>query len=226
MIKVKICGITNIEDAEQAVQLGADYLGFIFASSPRQVSSQDAADILEELSKRNLRNAIKAVGVFVNEKEEVIKQIIRQTGIDEVQLHGEEDASAANSYTFTWYKALRVASREDVAIQEDAVIQSWNCSRLLIDTKVEGMYGGTGQAVPLDVARYAKDRIKGAGKDFFLAGGITPDNVSRLTAAVQPDGIDVGSGVEETTGKKSIEKMRQLFAEISALTISHQRRRN
>lgn len=209
MIKVKICGITNIEDAELAVQLGADYLGFIFAPSPRQVSSQGAAVILEELSKLNLRNAIKAVGVFVNEREEVIKEVIWETGIDEVQLHGDEDAREVNSYTFTWYKALRVGSREDAAIQ------SWNCSRLLIDTRVEGVYGGTGQTISLDVARYARDRIRGAGKEFFLAGGITPDNVSRLIDGIHPDGIDVGSGVEETTGKKSKEKMRRLFAEIA-----------
>jgi phosphoribosylanthranilate isomerase len=210
MIKIKICGITNIEDAELALRLGADYLGFIFAPSPRQVSPQDAAVILDELSRKSLRNTFKAVGVFVNEQEETIKEVIWQTGIDEVQLHGEEDARAANSYTFTWYKALRVASREDV---DNVDIRSWNCPRLLLDTRVDSMYGGTGQTVPLDVARYAGDRIKGAGKEFFLAGGITPDNVSRLIAALQPDGIDVGSGSEESKGKKSAEKMTRLFAE-------------
>jgi len=211
MIKVKICGITNIADAELAVRLGADYLGFVFAPSPRQVSPQEAAAILDELAYLRLRDAVKVVGVFVNEGEDVLKEIIWQTGIDQVQLHGDEDPQTVNSYTFSWYKALRVASPGDVTSR------SWQCPRLLIDTRIEGLYGGTGQTVPLDLARRARDRIKESGQEFFLAGGITPDNVSRLITAVQPDGIDVSSGIEETKGKKSAGKMKRLFSEIGRI---------
>ncbi len=213
-MKVKICGITNIEDAELAVQLGADYLGFIFTPSPRQVSPGDVFAILEELSKKNLGDAVEAVGVFVNERKEFIEKVIRHTGIDLVQLHGDEDVQTANSYSFPWYKALRIVSREDVDRQIRPGNRSWSCSRLLIDTRVEGMYGGTGKTIALDVARYAREKVKNAGKEFFLAGGITPDNVHRLLAKIEPDGIDVSSGIEERKGKKSNKKMVQLFAEI------------
>jgi phosphoribosylanthranilate isomerase len=213
-VKIKICGITNIEDAELAVQLGADYLGFLFAPSPRQVSPGDVFAILEDLSKKNLRDAVKAVGVFVNERKEIIEKVIQHTGIDLVQLHGDEDVQTANSYSFPWYKALRIVSKDDVDKQIQPGHQSWSCSRLLVDTRVEGMYGGTGKTIALDVARYARKKVKNAGKAFFLAGGITPDNVYRLVAEVKPDGIDVSSGIEEKKGKKSKEKMVRLFAEI------------
>jgi phosphoribosylanthranilate isomerase len=76
------------------------------------------------------------------------------------------------------------------------------------------MYGGTGQTVSPEVARYARARVKSTGKEFFLAGGITPGNAARLISAIEPDGIDVGSGIEETKGKKSRDKMIKLFAEI------------
>ncbi len=210
--KIKICGLTNYEDAACAVNLGADYLGFIFAESPRQVAAETVASILHNLTENGLREKVKTVGVFVNEKREIIESVLSDTGIDSVQLHGDEKKREVENYPFVWYKALRTSTIKDV---DDIFKQEqWSCSRLLIDTKVEGIYGGTGKQVANEVALYAKKRIKEYGKEFFLAGGINPENVYSIVATIQPDGIDVGSGVEETKGRKSKVKLEKLFTEI------------
>ncbi len=211
-VQVKICGLTNYEDAALAVKLGADNIGFIFAASPRQITVEKAAELITKLKENGLCEKVKTVGVFVNEQKEIIEEIIRHSGIDLVQLHGDETDVETEAYTYPWYKALHIKSREDV----DNTIngRSWSCSRLLIDTKVKGTYGGTGKSIDEDVALYAGGKIQGAGKEFFLAGGIGPENVYSILTAVRPDGIDVGSGVEEKKGKKSFKRMELLFKEI------------
>ncbi len=211
-IKIKICGITNYNDAALAVKLGAEYIGFIFAESPRQVKADTVADILHRLREQGLNKSVKTVGVFVNEQPETIEKILTQTGIDLIQLHGDETSSDAIQYPFQWYKALRISSKVDV----DRAVDNWTscCSQLLIDTKVKDSYGGTGKRIAEEVALYAKNRIVEAGKRFFLAGGINPENVYSIVTKIQPDGIDIGSGVEGIKGKKSKEKMIKLFKEI------------
>ncbi len=211
-VQVKICGLTRYEDAALAVKLGADYIGFIFAASPRQITVEKAAELVQKLEENGLSEKVKTVGVFVNEQKEIIEEIIRHVGIDLIQLHGDETDTETQAYSFPWYKALRIRSREDV--ENTITTQNWHCPRLLIDTKVKGTYGGTGISIDEDVARYAGATIRGAGKEFFLAGGIGPENVFQLLNAVQPDGIDVGSCIEEAEGKKSVEKMAQFFEEI------------
>jgi phosphoribosylanthranilate isomerase len=214
-VQVKICGLTNYEDAAKAVTLGADYIGFIFAESPRQVIPESVADIIKKLKENKLRDKVKAVGVFVNEEKENIEKIVKQTGIDIVQLHGDETPAAANRYSFPWYKVFRIASKEDVDTQIFPKGYLWQCDRLLVDTKVKCQYGGTGKNIEFIVARYAKEKTKDIGKDFFLAGGITPENVYEILNGIQPDGIDVGSGIEEEKGKKSHQGMELLFEEIN-----------
>ena len=214
-VLVKICGLTNCEDAAKAVTLGADYIGFIFAESTRQVNVENAADILNKLKESKLRDKVKAVGVFVNEEKENIKKVIKQTGIDLVQLHGDETPALVNRYSFPWYKVFRIASKEDVDKQIFPKGYLYQCNRILIDTKVKCQYGGTGKNIQFIVALYAKEKTKEIGKEFFLAGGITPENVYEILNSIQPDGIDVGSGVEEKKGKKSHKRMELLFEEIN-----------
>ncbi len=211
---MKMCGLTNYEDAAKAVALGANYIGFIFAESPRRVNAEIVADVLNKLKENNIRDKVKAVGVFVNEEKENIEKVIKQTGIDIVQLHGDEKPADANRYTFPWYKVFRIATKEDVDKQIFPKGYLWQCNRLLVDTKVASFYGGTGKRIDLSVAQYAKDRTEVMGKEFFLAGGITPENVFELLSGIIPDGIDIGSGVEEIEGKKSHKKMELLFEEI------------
>jgi phosphoribosylanthranilate isomerase len=214
-IAVKICGLTNYNDAALAVKLGADYIGFIFAQSPRQVDDKRVSDIIRKLSENGLLNSVKTVGVFVNESSERIKTIVEKTGIDIIQFHGDEKSDEVNTFPLPWYKALRIKSREDVDKQIDKEGRNWTCSRLLVDTAVEGMYGGTGEMLAADVACYACECVKNIGKEFFLAGGITPENVFEIIATVRPDGIDIGSGVEESKGRKSKEKLEKLFEEVN-----------
>lgn len=213
-IKVKICGLTNYEDAALAVTCGADILGFIFAESARQVTALQVKEILAKLKEHGMRDGITAVGVFVNEKKENIEAAMQQSGIDIVQLHGDELPATANHYSFPWYKVFHVASREDVNKHIFPKGYLWHCTKFLVDTKVPGTYGGTGKRIDRDAGLYAKAMIQQTGKEFFLAGGITPENVYEILCDVQPDGIDIGSGVEESKGKKSKEKMALLFREV------------
>ncbi len=215
-VSVKICGLTNYHDAALAVNLGAEYLGFIFAESPRQVDENQVITIMHKLGEHNLRHRIKAVGVFVNEDEETIKGIVDAARIDMVQLHGDETVELTQNYNFPWYKALRFQSMDEVVIQLSRI--RWGCQQILIDAVVPGMYGGTGKIVDMDIAEYARDKIRQSGKKMLLAGGITPENVYELLTTVQPDGIDISSGVEEKKGKKSEEKMKKLFEEIKRYT--------
>lgn len=214
-IQVKICGLTNYEDAAKAVTLGADYIGFIFAESPRKVEVKTVTNILNKLKKNKLRDKVKAVGVFVNEEKKRVEQIVKQTGIEIIQLHGDEKPAMANKYTFPWYKVFRIASKEDVDNQIFPKGYLYQCEIILIDTKVTCQYGGTGKSIEFVVALYARQKTKEIGKEFFLAGGVTPENVYEILNGIQPDGIDVGSGIEETKGKKSHKRMQLLFEEVN-----------
>lgn len=206
-MKIKICGLTNLNDAQQAVDLGANYLGFIFAESPRQTDPEAVRIIISNLKNRD---RVKCVGVFVNEQMEIMEAIANDCGLDLLQLHGDEDKNAAKILTVPWYKAFRLGDENDV---EEML--SWSCSRFLADAKVAGLYGGTGKTVSPELARLACQKTQDLKKEFFLAGGITPENVRDLINAVKPDGIDVSSGIESKPGKKDPEKMVKLFENIS-----------
>jgi phosphoribosylanthranilate isomerase len=213
-MKVKICGITNLDDAQRSIELGASMIGFIFAQSPRLVSPVDVSAILETLDERGLLEKVKTCGIFVNESPRVMESIMRDTGLSFAQIHGDDSASLCATYSFPWYRALRVAAPEDFDRLAPGGGGEWQCPIILADSYVRGIYGGTGMSVSADTAVYMKDKVKAAGKEFFIAGGITPENVSEFISAVAPDGIDVSSGVEEARGKKSKEKLEALFRAI------------
>lgn len=213
---IKICGITCLEDAVFAAKLGATSLGFIFADSPRRVDASRVKTILDGLAALDLRDAVEAVGVFVNEKAADITRALSGSGIDIVQIHGDERPADTLAFSFPWYRALRIESVEDVTRLCPA-LQEYRCSRFLYDAAVPGMYGGTGLTVDRDAAAAARAATHALNKQFFIAGGIAPGNVASIIETVQPDGIDVGSGVEEYPGKKSHEKLLRLFTEIDSL---------
>lgn len=214
-MKIKICGITNLEDAMESARLGAYKLGFIFAESTRKVSVDSVREILQGLEKNNPRNKIRTVGVFVNEDFKKIKEILRETGLDYAQLHGDESPQQIKDADFACYKALRIASIEDFDRQCPDSGNQWKGPILLFDTAVKGTYGGTGKTIDVKAAEYACNAVKKTGKEFFLAGGINPENVRGLIKSIRPDGIDVGSGVEESPGKKSFKKLAELFNAVS-----------
>jgi len=198
-IKVKICGITNLDDAIAAVDCGADALGFVFfAGSPRYISHEKVREIIKKLP-----SFTTTVGVFVNEKIEEIEKIIALTGIDVIQLHGNEPPEMCN-ISRRIIKAIRVKSLESLdplRNYKDTV------SAFLLDTFTPDIFGGTGQAFNWDIALEAKQFGR-----IILAGGLTPDNIAEAVRHVRPYGVDVSSGVELEKGEKDHKKMK-LFIE-------------
>jgi phosphoribosylanthranilate isomerase len=198
-VKVKICGITNFDDAMAAVESGADALGFVFfKESPRYISYTNAASIINKLP-----SFLTTVGVFVSERPEHIENIITMTGIDVVQLHGEEPPEKC-IFMRRVIKAIRVETLESL----DSLINYREIvSAFLLDTFTHGLFGGTGKIFNWDIAIEAKQFGR-----IILAGGLTPDNVTEAVRRVSPYGVDVSSGVEFERGRKDHKKM-QLFIE-------------
>jgi phosphoribosylanthranilate isomerase len=199
MLRVKICGITNIEDALAAIACGADALGFIFyPESPRSVTPEVARAIISTLPP-----FISTVGVFVDKDIETLKTIVSETGLDVVQLHGSEPPEYCNLDKKT-IKAIRVKDISDL----DLLNQYKAASAFLLDTYSPDTIGGTGHVFNWEIALEAKRLGR-----IILAGGLTPDNIEEAVKLVQPYGIDVASGVEGSEkGKKDHHKLR-LFIE-------------
>jgi phosphoribosylanthranilate isomerase len=199
MTKIKICGITNLEDAKAAIDFGADALGFVFfRESPRNISPEEAALIIAKLPVFTT-----TVGVFVDETREKIQKIVEQTGLDVIQLHGEEPPEACRMSRRV-IKGIRVKSLESL---EPLARYQNIVSVFLLDTFEPHMPGGTGQVFNWDIAIEAKNFGR-----IILAGGLTPENISEAIRRVNPYAVDVSSGVELTKGKKDHQKMK-LFIE-------------
>ena len=195
MTKIKICGLTRTEDIEMVNEFLPDYIGFVFAKSRRQVSAEQAKEL-----KNKLRPAIKAVGVFVNEKPENIAEIANQGIIDLIQIHGDEDAAyCAQLRKLTQAPIIKVVrvERED----DFAGIEEFDCDYYLFDTLSSKEYGGTGKA--FDHSLLYNKEIK---KPFFVAGGLNQDNVAAVIEAIKPYGVDASGGVE-TDGIKDANKI-------------------
>ena len=207
MVRLKICGITNIEDAKAAVEAGADALGFVFAESPRKVDVKTALSVLEQLPP-----LVTTVGVFANQDVDEVFRIWKQTGLHFAQLHelsGPARELLSTSSGFGWYRvihALRLKSAEDIRRAADDP-QARACAALLLDAHVEGKMGGTGETFDWDLAVQAKS----LGRPIILAGGLTPANVADAIRKVGPYAVDVSSGVEASPGKKDHEKIREFI---------------
>lgn len=199
MVKIKICGITNHDDAKAAVEFGADALGFVFfKDSPRYISRRDAASIT-----KTLPSFIQAVGVFVDESPDKIEEFISAAGIDLIQLHGDEPPEMCR-FSRRIIKAIRVKSLESLSALDKyrEIVSSF-----LLDTYSPDLLGGTGRLFNWDIAIEAKQFGR-----VILAGGLTPENISDAIKYVRPYAVDVSSGVELKKGKKDHKKMR-LFIE-------------
>jgi phosphoribosylanthranilate isomerase len=205
MIKVKICGITNLEDALTAAEAGADALGFNFyAKSPRYVSYEKARKIVESLPP-----FVSKVGIFVNESRQKIEEAIEQVGLDFIQLHGDEKPEACESFRCKVIKAFRA----DQSI--DHVRRYSSISAILLDSLHNGSYGGTGQAFNWDLAISFKE-IK---KPIILSGGLDPDNIVQAIQKVTPYGVDASSRLEERPGKKDSSLVREFIRKAKAVDI-------
>jgi len=192
MVKVKICGITNVDDALAASDLGVDALGFVFyRESPRHVSPDQAREII-----RRLPSFITTVGVFVDMPQGEMEAIMRHASLDVAQLHGHELPEACELARRV-IKAIRVKELSDLE-----PLKHYRVSAFLLDTYTQEFFGGTGQIFNWDIALDAKQYGK-----IIVAGGLNPDNVAKAVQWVRPYGVDVSSGVEEKKGKKDHRKM-------------------
>jgi len=198
--KIKICGITNIEDALFAVEAGADALGFVFyEKSPRYISPEAVKQIVSELPP-----FVTTVGLFVNATIETIEQTMRLTGVSVIQLHGDETPADCIFAGHPVIKAVRIKDAGSLI-----GIEKYRVSALLLDAWNDQQYGGTGESFDWQLAR------KLTGKQpLILAGGLNPDNVAEAIRVVDPYAVDVSSGVEESPGRKDHGKIHKFIQQV------------
>jgi len=202
VVRIKICGITRMADAEKAVELGADALGFVFAESPRKIIPQKARNITRRISP-----FFKTVGVFVNEQPREIRKIMDFCGLDLVQLHGNESVSVCSELAPRVIKAFRIQEEESLL----QILEFKNHVRaILLDTYQKGLNGGTGKTFDWGLAIKAKK----AGIPMVLSGGLGLDNIEEALERVNPFAIDISSGIEKRPGIKDHGRMRIFMEKI------------
>ena len=203
MIKVKICGITNKEDALYAAGCGADALGFIFyEKSPRYIEPDNAKTIIAALPP-----FVTTVGVFVNKDFNDIRDITLLTGVTVVQLHGDESPSYCNLVEGKLIKAIRVKNYSSIE-----GLKKYDVDVFLLDSFDKNSFGGSGLTFDWKLAEKAKQYGK-----IILAGGLTPDNVEEAVKKVAPYGVDVNSGVEKKPGIKNKNKVKEFIIRSKAV---------
>ena len=200
--RVKICGITRLQDAQAAIEAGADALGFVFYKpSPRYIDPVVAKKIISSLPP-----FVTTTALFVNEEESVVNQIIQLIQPDLLQFHGDEEPSYCAQFERPYIKALRMADGVDLSQQLSLFISA---RAILLDTYVKGVPGGTGatfnwQLIPANISN-----------KIILAGGLDSDNVGAAIRQVRPYAVDVSGGLEAEKGIKSLEKITKFMSEVN-----------
>ncbi len=191
---VKICGLTNLGDAEAALEAGADVLGFVlYSRSPRAIGADQLARIAESLPAE-----ARLVGVFVNETPTTVQRVARQCRLHAVQVHGDEAADGFGDLAVPVWRAVR---REGLGWRPAPA--QWPAERYVVDA-ASPLYGGTGEQTDWASAATLARQYR-----VMLAGGLTPENVAEAIATVQPHGVDVSSGVEASPGRKDLRKVAE-----------------
>lgn len=207
MTFIKVCGITGIEDALAAVELGANLLGFIFAESPRRAETATVRHI-----RRVLSGDVRTVGVFTEESESILR-LMDECELDYAQLHGGQSDGFARRIGAQ--RVIRVARvRDESSVKALAAFAE--AAYYLLDTYREGTLGGTGQVFDWGLAV----RAKTLGKPLFLSGGLDPANVGEAVRAVRPFAVDVSSGVETSPGRKDYDKVKEFIANVREADIA------
>lgn len=202
--RVKICGITRVDDAQCAAQNGADAIGMVFyTDSPRAVSMQQARAIVTALPA-----FVTSVALFVNPRVADVYSVLEMVGPDCLQFHGEEDAGFCEQFNRPYIKAIRVRQETDIRA---CVVEHPRARAVLLDTYVEQVPGGTGQCfdwsiIPADCPM-----------PVILAGGLTPANVAAAIRSVRPYAVDVSGGVEAQKGIKDQAKIHEFIREVNAI---------
>jgi phosphoribosylanthranilate isomerase len=198
MTQVKICGITNEEDALCAVECGAAALGFIFyLASPRYIAPEKALSIIKKLQVEIIK-----VGVFVNEVAEEVKRISELCNLDFIQLHGDESPDYCRNFPQDMIiKAVNLEREADLANAG-----KYDVAALLVDSRHAGLYGGTGKKANWDLALQIKSK-----RPLILSGGLNEDNIKEALQIVAPQALDINSGVEMQPGKKDHKKISRVM---------------
>ncbi len=208
--RIKICGLTQLQDAQLAAELGAFALGFVFYTrSPRAISAQAAAEMISALSDTNTPqgNKLWKVGVFVNADYDELAQTAETAGLSHLQLHGNESPELCQRLQnsgFEVIKALRLNSADELEQLTDYP------SPILLDAAVPGIWGGSGHLADWELATLAAQRQR-----VILAGGIKPENIHAALSTVRPWALDLSSGVESAPGIKNHDLLKQLFERVN-----------
>lgn len=198
-VKVKMCGVTNVADALAAAEAGADMIGLNFyEGSPRHLTLAQAVEIHRALPPFVLR-----VGVFVNPDEDLVIRALGDCGLSLLQFHGDEPSEFCTQFGAMSLKAFRIRDAASLA-----AVENFQTDAFLLDAHSKSGLGGTGETFNWDLAVEAQK----FGKPIFLAGGLTPENVTDAVRQVQPFAVDVSSGVESAPGKKDVKKVRAFIA--------------
>lgn len=210
-VEIKFCGLTRAEDARLATALGAAYLGFIFARSPRQLTVERAAALLASLDATPTTADAprpRRVGVFAGADADSIARAVTALGLDIVQLHGADDERLLPALReATDARLWTVVHVGAEGVDEKRLTSAAASDGVVLDAKVEGLLGGTGRSFDWERVRAAVTPLRGV-RPIILAGGLRPDNVARAIDAFAPDVVDVSSGVEASPGCKDPARMR------------------
>ena len=205
MTRVKICGIREKVHALAASEAGADFMGVVFAPSPRQVTPIQAQEMVIAIKGQD--NTIEVVGLFVNTPVPIVNRIAQSCNLDWVQLSGDESWAYCQQISKPIIKAVRIREKEQLQqiydyLDTGATVLSNQRHLYLLDSHVDGKYGGTGMTFDWNLARQIAERFP-----VIIAGGLTPKNVTQAIEIAAPWGVDTSSGVE-TNGVKDIAKIR------------------
>ncbi|MBD3611680.1 MAG: phosphoribosylanthranilate isomerase [Hydrogenovibrio crunogenus] len=204
--RVKICGITNTADADQAVQAGADALGFVFYDkSPRAVTIDQAWPVFQTLPA-----FVTTTALFVNPDVALVEKVIEDLKIDLLQFHGDESPAFCEQFSRPYIKAVRMQAETDL---EQLACQYVSSQGLLLDTYVKGIPGGTGAAFNWDWV--LPEKRQNVTLPVILAGGLNDENVGQAVRAVRPWAVDVSGGVESAPGQKSSEKIQAFIQAVN-----------
>ncbi len=199
---IKICGITRVEDAIQAAELGVDAIGLnFFPKSKRFIDNKTAMEICAALPKKVLK-----IGLFVNSSADEVNQKLEEISLDLLQFHGDETPEFCSQWGGKVIRAISPKKEKDLEI-----IKSFDFAKMIIvDASVAGQYGGTGEKADWEIAKKA---VTNFDVPILLAGGLTPENVAEAIKIIRPFGVDVAGGVESSPGLKDFEKMKKFVLE-------------